>query len=157
MNWNTEHDAMLRQMRRDGFSFGVILDKFLALGLILSRNSLIGRANRLHVVAPQRFPLHARSNYHQPKPKKNGHKIIASGGALSERLARLRPAAGRPLTNADPAAGEFLGIALIDLTPTSCRYPEGEEPVLFCGQPRVKGSPYCCKHHKLCFYKGREP
>lgn len=43
-SWTAEQDAMLRRLRKDGYSFGVIASK-----LKKSRNACIGRANRIGV------------------------------------------------------------------------------------------------------------
>lgn len=47
--------------------------------------------------------------------------------------------------------GEFMGIPLLDLQPDQCRYPQGEGPFLFCGQPQQEGQPYCDTHCAICF------
>ena len=105
--------------------------------------------------APEK-PTHALDR-HKPKtlaPRVQKRTLTPRDAATA--LARLRsgPAAASPLTNGQAAADAFLGIALVDLGQEHCRYPDGD-PVLFCGQPPLKGSPYCHKHHRICFIHGR--
>jgi hypothetical protein len=38
-----------------------------------------------------------------------------------------------------------------DLLPSSCRYPTGDGPFLFCGETKANG-PYCKTHAKRCFH-----
>ena len=147
MQWTGKDDDLLRQLRLDGFSFGIIFEKFRELGTNISRNSLIGRATRLRMAAP-RNPTKHKLHYNPAKPKK--HKIIESGGALTERLRRVRPAVARSPTH-DAAAGEFLGLSILEIDLHQCHYPEGDDPITFCAQPVLKGSPYCAHHTRLCY------
>ena len=148
MHWTGKDDDLLRQLRLDGFSFSIIYEKFRELGSNISRNSLIGRASRLRMAAP-RNPTKHKLHYNPAKPKK--HKIIPSGGALTERLRRVRPAASGSPTNSTGAAGEFLGLSILEIDNCQCHYPEGNDVITFCAQPVVKGSPYCAHHTKLCY------
>jgi GcrA cell cycle regulator len=146
LEWSSEQDGLLRQLRNEGLSFGLIVRKFTALGHPRSKGSIVGRANRLNI------PGALQPSKHLPRHKPRFRSIIlASGAAVSALLRRrTRPAAVRN-TNIDTAAEPFLGIALIDLNQNHCRYPEGDDPILFCGQPALKGSPYCVTHTKLCY------
>lgn len=42
---------------------------------------------------------------------------------------------------------------LTDLKPFECRYPFGEGPYFFCGEPTVIGSSWCPYHHLVCCRK----
>lgn len=118
----------------------MIARKFTALGFKRSKGSVIGHAFRNGLAnVMRRMPRHAA-------PKK-----IASGAALFVKIKATRPAVGVPPT--PPAAGDFLGLTILDLQSDSCRYPHGE-PTLFCGQPQREGSAYCDHHHKLSHTKG---
>jgi hypothetical protein len=137
---NPGMDDMLKQLLAEGFSARIIADKLSKLfGAPLTRNSVIGRAAR------KKFPVPIKT-----KPKAKPVPIL-SAAAFTRTLKQTRAAGVEPLQTA-PAA--FLGIALIDLNQHHCRYPEGD-PILFCGQPPVDGSPYCKKHTRLCFVGGK--
>jgi len=45
---------------------------------------------------------------------------------------------------------EFLSLAILDLPLNGCRYPAGDGPILFCGQPQLEGSSYCLFHKNIC-------
>ena len=104
--------------------------------------------------APEK-PTHALDR-HKPKhitqPPRRRTLTPRDAATALARL-RSRPAAASPLTNGQAAADAFLGIALVDLGQEHCRFPDGD-PVLFCGQPPLKDSPYCPKHHAICFIRG---
>lgn len=40
---------------------------------------------------------------------------------------------------------------LLELEDGDCRFPYGDGPFTFCGNPIKKGSPYCGAHSALCF------
>lgn len=42
--------------------------------------------------------------------------------------------------------------SIFDLKSSSCRYPTGEGPFLFCGETKADGRPYCKEHAKRCFH-----
>lgn len=143
-DWLPERDDELREWRRQGFSYELIARKFTALGHKCSKGSVIGRAMRMGLIGVlKKKPRYYLDNHAKFK------NLIPSGAALFDKIKATRPAAARP-TNSDVAAGEFLGLDLLDLDFGQCRYPQGDGPVLFCGQPARNGSPYCDRHHKLC-------
>ena len=43
--------------------------------------------------------------------------------------------------------------SLLDLEPEDCRYPFGDETIMFCGEARIEKSSYCEFHHRLCGVK----
>lgn len=48
-------------------------------------------------------------------------------------------------------------LSLIDLEPSDCRYPYGDDQITFCGHPKHVGSAYCLPHHALCSQPPRIP
>lgn len=44
-------------------------------------------------------------------------------------------------------------VSLIDLEKNECRYPYGENTILFCGHPIQPDSSYCPAHRALCYVK----
>lgn len=55
-----------------------------------------------------------------------------------------------------PPVLPFLGIPFMDLEPEHCRFPRGDDPMLFCGQPKREDSSYCAGCHAIA-YTGRPP
>lgn len=60
----------------------------------------------------------------------------------------------RPIKQPEPPPkiAEFLGLTMLELQPTSCRYPDESRPVLYCGQPCLDGKSWCPSHHRICYY-----
>jgi hypothetical protein len=124
----------------------------------VSRNAIIGYAHR------QCWPLKGKA-----RPTLKGlPRARTARDAIRERLARppapeAAPPAPAPVFEAvtvlpppkkPPVAIVVTGspVDLIDLQPPHCRYPLGDGPFLFCGDPRVDGlSPYCAAHTDLCY------
>lgn len=50
-----------------------------------------------------------------------------------------------------------LSVTLDELQPDECRYPYGDGPFLFCGNPQQPDSSYCAGHHRLCWQKPQAP
>jgi hypothetical protein len=51
-------------------------------------------------------------------------------------------------------------ITLINLKPESCRWPLGrllDRVEFFCGEPAIKGCPYCVEHRQRAFARGMQP
>jgi hypothetical protein len=49
-----------------------------------------------------------------------------------------------------PLPADFLGLTLMELPNNGCRYPSGDGPFFFCGQPQWSDSSYCGHHHQIC-------
>jgi hypothetical protein len=143
-------DDVIHASLRQGLSFGLIARKVSELlGYRVTREATIGRAYRIGAQGSAK-PL-TQLNNHPPKKKR-----IETGAAFVEKLCRVRPVPAPPPPS--PAGTGFLGIALIDLEQTHCRYPHGDGlDIRFCGQAKVEGSAYCAAHTKLCYVKGRVP
>lgn len=128
-------DITLKTLFSKGLSFGQIAG---VLGM--TRNAVIGRISRLHFA--KRTPS---SNKTPKKPK------IRSAGGLVRVRAWTPAVAVLPTPS---TVGAFLGVALVDLIASDCRYPQGEgSHIRFCGQPALKNSPYCVAHTKLCYVR----
>lgn len=84
----------------------------------------------------------------------------SSGGV--RRPARIKPItpvlrkAGRTAPRPKPEIPVPLMIGLMDLTDTTCRYPIGDGPFVFCGHEKQAGSSYCPGHHALCYVPPEE-
>lgn len=84
------------------------------------------------------------------------HRLGMSG----ERRPRVAPvrryklvrAPKRAYTRPTPkpaVAPRVFGLTLLDLQPWNCRWPQGDGPYRFCGEPRVEDSSYCKPHTRL--------
>ena len=115
-----------------------------------SRNAVLGKVHRMGLPARaisirQRDPAWVQMT--------RSERAMRAERLAAERRARqaLKSLKGpklrdRPLPVEKPQPPEFLGIALLDLRREQCRFPSGEGPYLFCGQPASEGSSYCPFH-----------
>ena len=133
--WTPEHDDALRACVAGGLTYNrtaaEINHRFQTN---YSRNAAIGRAGRLGVTQPY-TPKRQKAVRPKPKPRR--------------------------LTLANPPQPSFeqiqfscteivpRNLALTDLLPGDCRYPYGDGPFLFCGNPKLEGSSYCGPHDFL--------
>lgn len=101
-----------------------------------SKNAVVGKAHR--------------EGWHNPDPAKGGTKI----GDKRPRQPRLwRGYVSAPVIEQPaelPLPADFLGLPLESLAPNQCRYPSGDGPYLFCGQPTEIDASYCRHHNALC-------
>lgn len=74
--------------------------------------------------------------------------VIRAARNPASRFARLGPGGLTALRPPRPLAYEVReGVPLLDLTPTSCRWPVGEPRAgLFCGCDKTAGRQYCEEH-----------
>lgn len=126
--WTRPAEIMLEKLWREGKFASEIAREMQAAGYKVTRCSAIGKANRMQL--PARGSPIVRSYPVRPAPKAN-LKVIKT---MSE-----------PQT----------GITLLELTPQSCRWPQGDpkrEGFTFCGKQR-EGRSYCGDHEKIAFSK----
>lgn len=98
----------------------------MAKQLGVSRNALLGKVHRLGL------PTHKKL----PQPRK--------------AIPAPRPPPPPIIEEPAPAEPKFLGLSLMQLRTSSCRYPRGEAvPFSFCGQRKQDGSSYCPYHHRM--------
>jgi hypothetical protein len=65
------------------------------------------------------------------------------------RNPEFKPKPRLAVVKAEPAQHNFLGLEIWKLTRTTCRFPKGDGPFLFCGQPVKEGSSYCPHCHSM--------
>jgi GcrA cell cycle regulator len=150
-HWSSEHSDALRDYFLKGMSYAeigrVINARF---GTAYTRGAVVGRAQRLGLVAPARM---------------TSPSIVPSlpgdDSTLSARQSALPHLNSPPKSAMKPAAPVKLRcvgvqprlIPLVELAPGDCRYPYGGdkdgEEIAFCGHPRQPGSSYCTPHFGL--------
>ena len=101
----------------------------------LTRNAIIGKANRLHLG--------------RKKPSGNGKKKLQRVGPRLRPQVYYVPTLPAPVIELD-----FLDLTLDEIRSDECHYPHGGEgtAITFCGQLVEDGSSYCPFHRKLCCY-----
>ena len=119
----------------------------------VSKNSVVGRAHRLGISFPT-FRFECAKNHRKIA------RMVATGLGVTE-IAR---ALGQPISTVN---GKIRYLrrrdepkktiwTLADLGPDQCRWPLGglkDRAEEFCGEPIVKGKPYCEPHAKRAYLK----
>lgn len=156
MIWGSHEDAFLRECLRQGMSASRAAAACSAsFGIDVSRNAVIGRANRagmdrnrsnnpmlrdVRTTKPAGKPWldagKTKRTFYRHKQKAEGRMPLPAPKPAKPLLEQLRCIAVEPLN-----------IPLLDLEPVHCRWPAGEgATITFCGNPIVFGS-YCGAHY----------
>lgn len=156
IKWDDKVVAELKRLWCDeGVSASLIaqslMDKF---GGHVTRNSVIGKANRLGLEHP-----HTRPGTRKPagRPSHDGHfKKSPPSIPPSKFLTRAFTKEPDATTPADPSTR----IRLSDLRETTCRFPIGDpttDKFRFCGGPSPIGKPYCAHHAAIAYIPSSKP
>ena len=135
--WTGERDAILVRLWTEGFSASQIAAQI--SDVVVSRMAVIGRVHRLKL--PARKPRQPARR----KPRK-------------VRMFVPKPPPPQPPKPPPPPPGEpkMRRLKLVDLKPTSCRWPIGDGPQwLFCGADRAEGGVYCPFHQRIARVKDK--
>ena len=124
VDWTSERKSRVRELWDQGFSASQIAAM---LDIITTRNAVIGLARRCG------FPSRRTGQPRTQKPPETPPE-------------ELPPAA--------PPPPGFRNLALEALRYWHCRWPGGDGPYTFCGQPK-HGRSYCYKHHRMAHYGKR--
>ena len=123
MEWTEERVALLTEFWTSGLWARQIAER---LGSV-TRNAVIGKANRLGLSQPTKSSV-TRRKKREEQEQKQATVVV------------------------DPPPGE--GVSILTLTNMSCRWPighPGEEDFRFCGARTIAGQPYCAGHAKLAY------
>lgn len=139
--WGEGYSASQIAVQLPGRSRSAVLGK-------VHRMKLGGRAGHAssHAPRPPRPPRAPRAN--KPRVAKPARAVKPKPIAPVELpVAPLpRSAAWDALEGSSPVALEFV---------TGCRWPIGDDPMLFCNCEKVEGASYCDRHNDLALRKGR--
>lgn len=134
--WTADHDAFLRARLLENMSMAAAAAALNAeFGTAYSRNACIGRAGRQNMDRNNAMgPLRRKLTAEKPKPQRV--RVIVPKEPTPEMTA-LRCVEVEPLH-----------VELVDLQDEHCRWPYGEGPFTFCGNPVCLGT-YCGPHFAL--------
>jgi GcrA cell cycle regulator len=161
--WNDDLVEELRLLADRGMSANEIAA---AIGAP-SRNSVIGKAFRLHIqLGEPKRPADAANPAAQkaakpatPKPRPEAKAVEPAPEAAPAASPPEPPAAPRSAIVEEPA--EEIGATLVklfDLKSRHCKWPVGDPQHAafgFCGARRLDGGPYCAGHAAIA-YQPRE-
>ena len=130
-SWTFEMEVTLRRMWSDGHSARVIGE---ALGV--SRCAVLGKRFRLQLGFPEGGFLKVTRPYRPRAPKPKAAKPEPAPAPVPAP----KPAPVKPIVKPR-------WLALGELGPTHCHWPEGNQaPFVFCGADIEDSGPYCVRH-----------
>jgi GcrA cell cycle regulator len=135
-HWTEILEEELRQRWAAGTSATVIAKE---LGNGITRNAVIGKANRLNL------PPHKRANSAEP-PTRRPYKQRKVRVLITRQLPPEPPEVPRP--------PKMRRLALLDLEPHHCRWPVGNPArpdFFFCAADTYDGAVYCPWHMRAAF------
>lgn len=156
--WQPAKDALLKEMVGTQISYGNMAKR-----LCCTRSAVGGRVKRLGLSTPGGMRLSAKERTFRARQSQEREKeqrklapktrlVRSNGNSNGLRLIEVN----EPTTPGGLRCVEVesRGLALLDLMPNDCRYPEGDGPAFtFCGQNKMAGSSYCPGH----FFLTRKP
>ncbi len=137
--WTKEQDDFIVALKKQGFSSSRITERLLDIRPRATRNSVIGRLERLGYTEK-------RHNDKRTVFNKNKHHAEAFDlNKIEVRWDKARSISGKR-------------VKFEDLKPRECHFPLGslkDKATHFCGLP-VHEKGYCEAHYDICFQKRRE-
>lgn len=152
MIWNETAVETLKKLWAEGRSVGEIAAE---LGGV-SRNAVIGKAHRLHLVAHVNAPEHGKPIVRVPVAK----PFIRTARLPKAKVDPVKVAAVKKMverTAALPAPAP-LNFTLLELNHGDCRWPVSGDgaKTLFCGHNVEAGKSYCACHGRMSVGRGTE-
>jgi GcrA cell cycle regulator len=142
--WTPERIALLKERIEAGFTSAQI-----ARELGVSRNAVIGKANRLRL---SRFQRASAGPQEQTGPRTNARpRSVSRHRTLRALWAQPQPA------SAEAPVACARRCSLLELAPWHCRWPMGDPSAAgfgFCGNKPVDGLPYCPGHARMAYRPG---
>ncbi len=137
MTWTNERVDLLKQCWAGGLSASQTARE---IGGI-TRNAVIGKACRMGLVQPDK-PERLGTITRPPRTKKD--RFIQP------------PKIVKPPEPVLPPDESAFAVSIADIGMFQCRYPLNDPSLpdfKFCGAPKLEHSPYCWRHHALCYQK----
>lgn len=164
MKWTAGNDAALRAaLGRHLTAVQAACELTVKFGRTVTRNAVIGRADRLGLRCDSNHPNNTRSASARkfvahvvraprilPQDRINRHAMPRAerrGPPAPSKLVALDP----PPELAIPASGL---VTLMDLRASMCKWPTGHPRHVgfgFCGAPKSGGWPYCAHHASIAY------
>ena len=147
--WTSDRTETLRKLWAIGVSFSGIAAE---LGEGVTRNMVCGKIHRMEFTGPgsyrrktdEQIEATKREKDKRRRERRRSHPIVVKPQITVTNLEALRC-----------VEVESLGKTLLELGPNDCRYPFGDGPFVFCGQPQFEGSSYCGCHFGLSARRGQ--
>ena len=142
--WPAEHIETLKALWTDGKTASEITEILIRKGWGTTRNAVLGKVHRLDLETRGSKPTRKTSVVNRAavnaRARELYHRRMGAKPSHSPRQIRISRTYREP-----PAPPEMLMVGLLDLQPSSCRFPIGD--------PRFPGFAYCgVKHDDLGSY-----
>jgi GcrA cell cycle regulator len=151
VSWSDEAVETAKRLSAGGMSAGQIARAMSAEHPGITRNSVIGKLHRVGLAGGGRRPNRDKRSPFETLPALRPTSPDARVG----RGVRVRSEKRGNLIERDTAAPESKWISIVDLEPTSCRWPRGEpsDPYTFayCGAQIEPDHSYCPYHCGLAY------
>ena len=149
MGWTPELIKDLKKLWKKGLTTGEI-----GRLIGMSKNAVVGKAHRLGLES-RPSPIR-REKVEVPKVKKSTapvwkHVVSMEKQEKESQAVQLNT---DKLSKPSKKNGKVKGVKLVDLKPTSCRWPEGDpkDPDFhFCGKEALPGKSYCEEHSQVAY------
>jgi len=142
--WTAERVEILKNRFEAGLTCSEI-----ARDIGVSRNAVLGKLFRLNLSRPKNTA--ARTAPREPSAKAPRPRFIGQ----RQILMALR--AGLQIEAEDFQVASEHRCSLLELNQEKCRWPvanAGSREFMFCGNPPVKGLPYCAGHARIAYQPG---
>lgn len=150
LQWAPELEQQLRELWADPNLSAAVIGRKLGV----TRCAVIGKARRLDLARRKHGRITGISKAPRPKKKRyRPYKPVAKNGPPKPKLGNAVKTGGRKEKAPLPLASipTCLMLDLMQINDTTCRYPIGDGPFVFCGHAPKQGSAYCSYHHALCY------
>jgi GcrA cell cycle regulator len=148
--WTEDRTAMLRTLCASNLlsCSGIAAE----LGEGISRNAVIGKIHRLGLNGRIYGRVYARKTPAEIEATKREKEERRRERRRTHRLTVVKPAVNLEALRCVEV--EPLHKSLADLGRNDCRWPYGEGPYTFCGNPQREGHSYCGPHFALTLRRG---
>jgi GcrA cell cycle regulator len=143
--WTLDREDLLKKLHGEGLSASQIATRITATGFDVTRNAVIGKANRLGLTGdgkPRRSTRSARKPRRKPNP---GINMVFGGRKSAKLFLDAEPFTPGP----EMVIPEAERRGIDGLTEEQCRWPIGDPQHAdfhFCNGVKVPGLSYC-EHH----------
>jgi len=150
MLWTEEMVERLKYFYGQGLSCSMIANE---IGNGISRNAVIGKIHRINL--PPRDPVPSPNRNPHPRHRKQApaRRWPGTGPRDEAQVERAIQASARAAVTArkqwKPLNGK-IPVGLLDLKQGECRWPVGEDTIMFCGEATEK-HPYCPVHTRVAY------
>lgn len=148
MGWTPELIKDLKKLWKKGLTTGEI-----GRLIGMSKNAVVGKAHRLGLES-RPSPIR-REKVVAPKSQKvNKADLKVAVSSVEDQKEEVQSVLTEKMTKQAKKHIKSKGVKLVDLKPTSCRWPEGDpkDPDFhFCGKEALPGKSYCEEHSQVAY------